>query len=198
LVYAKIEKLGEWKEDRKYQYITLRMRSHNSPNKAVVRIQTEKIKEEDYATLKESIKDENKYYMLAGYARHDVFADKEKKEDQHWITMLNHVVIPVSRNGLVLRSEQEQELLDEMCRRRILFKKALMPLANYGGYSPTAIIEQQHGKDIIIDIADTPNDYKKKEKLAENNPEFDVMLYKKKTDPDTIINELFCKFRKKD
>ena len=94
--------------------------------------------------------------------------------------MLNAAVIMAADNGLILSHEYEKDILDTLCQRRILFKKPLLPLDSYGGYIPTALIEQQKGKDILIDIASTNQEFTKKSVLVEDNPEFEVLLYKKK------------------
>ena len=100
-------------------------------------------------------------------------------------------------NGLILSHEYEKDILDTLCQRRILFKKPLLPLDSYGGYIPTALIEQQKGKDILIDIASTNQEFTKKSVLVEDNPEFVVLLYKKKTDVNRIIDDLFEIFTKR-
>lgn len=191
LIYARVEKLSEWKEDRKYQYITLQMRGPKSANKATVRILTENLVEKNYTELAEKVQDRSQKLILTGYARHDSFKDKETGQLQHWITMLNAAVIMAADNGLILSHEYEKDILDTLCQRRILFKKPLLPLDSYGGYIPTALIEQQKGKDILIDIASTNQEFTKKSVLVEDNPEFEILLYKKKTDVNRIIDDLF-------
>lgn len=191
LVCAKIEKLSEWKDERKYQYITLRMRGPKSANKATVRILTEKTSQEDFEALNELVEGGERNLILAGYARHDTFQNKETGEVSDWITMLNFVCLETAANGLILRHPFEREILDTLCQRRILFKKALLPLPSYGFNLPTAIIEQMHGKDILIDICATGQEYSKKEPLAKDNPEFEVLLYKKKTDVNRIMDDIF-------
>lgn len=193
LVYAKIERISDYKQERKYQYITLRMRSDKSPNKAVVRVQTDKFLREDYEDLKVRIT--GRTIMLAGYARHDII-----KEDDgtlsHWITMINFAFIETASNGLILRHEFEKDLIDRLCKRRVLFKRSLLPLINYPFNQPTAIIERQNGKDILIDICKSGQEYAKKENAVKNNPEFEVLLYKKNTDAGQIVDEVFELFGK--
>lgn len=193
LIYAKIEKLSEYKGERKYQYITLRMRSDKSPNKATVRILTEDFNKDTYDALNGLIS-EGRIIMFAGYAKHDSFKG-EDGQLSHWITMINYTFLEAAENGLLLRHEYEKPLVDELCKRRILFKKSLLPLENYGGYLPTAIIEQQKGKDIIIDVCFSGQEYTKRQQYQLNNPEYEVLLYKKKDHPDDIIKDLFEVFR---
>lgn len=193
LVYAQIDKLSEYKEKRKYQYITLRMRGDKSPNKATVRVQTENFSLEDFESLNGLIRS-NKRIILTGYARHDSFLDKNTNETSNWITMLNFACLETSENGLILRHEYEKELVDELCKRRILFKKSLLPLENYGGFTPTAIIEQQNGKDIIIDVCQTGQEYTKRQQYTENNPEYEILLYKKNENVDNVVDDLFALF----
>lgn len=196
LIYAQIEKLSEYKEDRKYQYITLRMRGYNSPNKATVRVLTDSIAQADFESLGDLIK-ENRRMIFSGYAKHDSFQNNDTGEMSHWITMINFVAVEASEHGLLLYHEHEKEVLDALCEKKIVFKRSLLPLENYGGSEPTAIIEQQNGKDIIIDICSSSQEYGKKVLLTTDNPEYDILLYKKNVNPQTVIDDLFALFKKR-
>lgn len=189
-LYAKVLSLGEYKEDRKYQYISIAA-PNNNEKRLTVRIPTE-----DYEKMTEELnyqKEENCY--LAGYVRHDSFEGTQQKTD--WITLVKGIFFFTSRHGMFLlnRNTTEKALLDLLCNKRILFYRPVLPLESYGGNIPTLIIEQLYGKDILIDIVSTGQERTKREKIAEKNTEYDIMIYGKKTPAEEIVEELFEKFK---
>lgn len=189
-LYAKVNSLGEFKEDRKYQYISIAA-PYNMEKKLTVRIPTE-----DYEKMMESLEyREGENCYLAGYVRHDSFEGTEKKTD--WITLVKGIFFCTNKHGMFLlnRRTSERQLLDLLCDRKILFYRPPLPLEHYDGNIPTLIIEQLQGKDILIDICATSQEYAKKEKLITEDSTYDIMLYKKNTPAEEILEELFNKFK---
>lgn len=189
-LYAKVMSLGEFKEERKYQYTSIAA-PYNMEKKLTVRIPTE-----DYEKMTEELNyQEGENCYLAGYVRHDSFEGTSQKTD--WITLVKGIFFFTSKNGLFLlnRKTSERELLDLLCSKRILFYRPTLPLESYGGNIPTLIIEQLHGRDILIDIAATGQERAKREKLVEQNKEYQTMLYTRKTPAEEIIEKLFENFK---
>lgn len=195
-IYALLEKISPYKEDRKYQYLTVHMPSEKSANKAVVRVLTEDFGRllKDYNDSFEAGTLDDHNLILTGYVRHDSF----KTEDgiQNWITLIKGVFLEVSENGLYCAHPAEREIMDALCERRILFKKPVLPLPGYGGNIPTILIEQKGDKkDIIIDICKSSQEYAKKALLLDGS-QYLVSLYRKDADPEDILIDLLSMIRK--
>ena len=97
-IYALIEKVAPVEKSRKYQYITLKMASQFSAQRATVRVLTEQ-----YLKMTEDINTELKGMILSGYVRHDnPFPGQQKPGD--WITLLKGCIFKISSNGLYAES----------------------------------------------------------------------------------------------
>ncbi len=188
-LYAKIIKVSPYKEDRKYQYITVNTSSEQKPIRTPIRILTE-----DFDEIKNKVKDyEKRNIFLAAYVRHDRYSSEEETTD--WITAIKAGVFEVATNGLYVRHHNEVALYDMMCKAHILFYRPIYPVENYGFEIPTAIIPQYGSKDILIDLCKSDAEMETRSKFAKNNPEFAVCIFKKDTKPKEIIDRIFAMFK---
>ena len=186
-IYAIIDRVSPVEKSKKYQYITLKMASQFSPQRATVRVLTEQ-----YLKMTEDFdeKTDLRGMILSGYVRHDnPFPGQQKPGD--WITLLKGCIFRTSSNGLYAESEYVSYLIDALAGEHILFKRPYHALEYYGSLIPTILVERLRGKDIIIDVCNSTRDYKnKKTNLVENNPEFEVILATEETPITQIIDEL--------
>ena len=199
LVYARVLKLAEFKEERKYQYITVQMPSEKSPYKAVVRILTDDYRSvinDNNVPISENIEAPDNY-ILTGYVRHDTFHNKDTGEITNWITFIRGKIIMVSNNGFYCKHSGEQKLYNELAKRHIIFKRPLVPIKEYDNNVPTLIIERRNGKDIIVDICKSSQELEKREDYLEANAtdNYIFILRKKRFDVKDAINEIFEKLR---
>ena len=186
---AEILKVSDYKEDRKYQYITVKMPSNVSKDKAVVRVPTKL-----FCALQEDLEREfaGTVKMLGGYIYHAVYTKVSEGDSADWITMLKGVVYHVCDDtGLMVDSERERAVLSQLITSRQLFLRPTNGLENYGDMLPTAVIERLTQKNMIIDCVPTTREYNKRFPYSEDNPEFDVCLFKEDEIPDiaTLLNK---------
>lgn len=185
-MYALVDKVSEYKESRKYQYITVFMPSRKSRKKATVRIPTE-----DYDKMAKQVDfDNSAAKILTGYVRHDMYRTAEDSEDREWITLIKGVIVEVSERGLILEQREERALFDVLCKEHILFYRPWRALENYGNEIPTLIIERMKNKNLIVDLAKSDKDFVRKETYGVNNSEFEVLLLKKDYDIEDVIGKI--------
>lgn len=187
-MYAVIDKISEYKAERKYQYITVWMPSNKSSKKATVRVLTQ-----DYDKMAEGIDWENCIKkVLCGYIQHDLYKATDGIRSD-WMTLVKGAVMEVSDYGLYIRHSAEAGLLNMLCREHIVFYRPWQPIASYGSEMPTLVIERQKEKNLIVDIAKTSREYKKKEGYASGeNQEYEVLLYQK----DSLLQEMLCDIKR--
>lgn len=193
-LYAEIIQASKFDDTRKYQYITLKLPSKNSQNKATIRILTEDIQVKVLEALYH-IDNQDVHYILTGYVRHDVFQNEKGISD--WITLLKGIIIKVSKNGLYCRNINEAKLYNDLCKRHILFHKPVFPLESYGNQIPTLIIERKGEKDLLVDIAKNQTDYDEKMQIEERE-EYEHLIFEKSTESKDILEQIFQKFKKRD
>lgn len=171
-MYAVVEKIGVVKQERKYQYVTVRMPSLNSPNKAVIRIETETFNKIFDGFLEEK---EGMHRILAGYICRKSFKNEDGTFTE-WIHFLKGNVVWVSENGLICESETAADIANYMCDNHIVFKRPMFPLENYGGETPTFMVERLSKKNIILDVPLNEKLIAKRQQYIDNNEEYDIIL----------------------
>ena len=162
-VYAEVDKLHEYKEGRKYQYITLKMPSNVSATKAVVRFASD-----EYESLKDELDgaEEGITFMLCGYVRHDTYRPDNEPEKQY-ITLLKYAVLPISDlYGVYLRHPLEAPLLHKLMENQVLFYRPWNAVSEYGDNIPSIIIQKKNGKDLLVDICKSDGEYEKRRNLS--------------------------------
>lgn len=172
--YAEVEKIKELNEERKYQYITVRMPSKTSATKAVIRVETD-----DFIKMTKQLHTDTvgTHLAIAGYIKRSLFKDKATGVIQSdWITLLKGVFFYTSLYGLYVENEVVAEKINELCEKRILFKRPYQGLENYGNLIPTIMIEKLHEKNIIYDFVTSINKYNKRLPLTDDNKEYDINL----------------------
>lgn len=183
IICAKVISVSPYKEDRKYQYVTLEMPSKMSAYKAAVRIPTKK-----YDKMKDILEKpiDGAYTLLFGWVFHSLRIDENNKEND-WIHMTRGCAVYVAKNGLYAVTKEEVKLINELCRRKKLFTRPLYPQLSYGGNMATVEIERLNGKNILIDIPHSSKDFNARTELVKDNPEYDIHIYKKASDVDYSI-----------
>ncbi len=179
-ICARIIEVKEYKAERKYQYVVLEMPSNRSHDKATVRIPTKQFDKHLRERLDETIEGTEK--LLCGWVYHAYYPSPEGDSD--WISFIRGAVIPVTSCGMYADTKEESALITELCKRHVLFIRPELPLLSYGGNIPTVLIEKRDGKDILIDIVKSTKAYEERLKYVENNPQYEIFLYKKKDDID--------------
>lgn len=172
-IYAEIEKLGEFKESRKYQYITLRMSSPKSASRTAIRVRTP-----EYNDLILEYKDDipGTKKVLAGYVTRNIWRKDGQESD--WMTLLQGCIFLTSENGLICNSAYEASVANALAEKKILFKAPYIPLENYGNFVPTFQIERLRKKDMLIDIVTSKRTKTKiLSCVEEDNPEFDFQVF---------------------
>ena len=184
-VYAVIEKIGEIKKERKYQYITVRMPSLQSTKKAVIRVETEQ-----YLKMIEGFGEEKEgmHRILAGYICRKSFKGDDGSVNE-WMNLLKGIILYVSDNGLYVENEHVAAVANYMSEKRILFKRPYFPLENYGSETPTFLLERLHAKNIIVDVV-SEKLYEKRSIYCEDNEEYDCILLKEGEDFTSSLNSL--------
>lgn len=164
-IYAQVSKISEFKEERKYQYVTLEMPSDKS-NKTTVRIKTE-----EYIDLIENIDIESiKNYILAGYVHRSRF------EDSDWMTFIKGSFCLVSNNGLYSENDYVASVFDYFSEMQVIFKRCYQPVSCYGEYIPTMVIENIRGKSVLIDFVSTKQMRSKRSAFVKDNPEYHIII----------------------
>ena len=171
-MYAVIEKIGVIKQERKYQYVTVRMPSLNSPNKAVIRIETEIFNKIFDGFMEEKA---NMHRILAGYICRKSFKNDDGTYTE-WMHFLKGNVCWVSSNGLICENETAANIANYMCDNHIVFKRPMFPLENYGGEIPTFMVERLSKKNIVLDVPLQEKLIAKRQLYIENNDEYDIVL----------------------
>ncbi len=183
-IYACIDKISDFKADRKYQYITLWMPGPRSEYKSSVRIRTELFLKlmEQY----EPIEDERCHAYLAGYIHKSIFKENE------WMTFIGGNIVQVNPYGVICNDSVEYALCTYLCDNGILYKMPYTPIENYGNETPFIVIEKNNDKNIIIDLAQSTRSLNKKQQMAAENPEFDIFVLKNDTELDksAILNAI--------
>jgi len=164
-IYAQVSKISEFKEDRKYQYVTLEMPSDKS-NKTTVRIKTEV-----YLDMIENIDVENiTDYILAGYVHRNLF------ENSDWMTFIKGSFCLVSNNGLYSENDYVASVFDYFSEMQVIFKRCYQPVSCYGECIPTMIVENIRGKSVLIDFVGTKQMRSKRSAFVKNNPEYNIII----------------------
>lgn len=183
-VYAQLDEIKEYRAERKYQYLVLRMPGNMSPYKTSVRITTDQF-QKIFDT--ENLPDPQKeVIMAAGWMNHSVYL-KEDGTKNEWANLLQAAIFRVSEQGLFAESRYEANLINRMCKEPIIFKKPYEPIENYGSVCPSLMIENRKGKNIIIDILNEKI-YQKRLPWANENEEFSCILVKEEDDIEKIID----------
>lgn len=171
-VYAIVEKISTVKPERRFQYVTVKMPSLQSKNKAVIRIETELFNkifngyEEDAPGT---------YRILSGYICRKSF-DNTDGSVSEWMELLKGVVVRVNQYGLYCDNLAVAEVANYLCEKKQIYRRPYLPLENYGSEVPSFIIERYNRRDIIIDMPLTDNSYAKRQNYVANNAEFDIVL----------------------
>lgn len=174
-IYAEIEKISAFKQERKYQYITLKMPGNKSKSKTVVRVATDKfIKMFDVEDLNDAYETKR---ILAGYVNHSIYSSMTGDSTSEWMTLLKGVVFFVSDNGLYAETEYVAKVIDMLSSQPLIFMRPYLPLENYRNLIPTLLVEVYRGKDIIIDIVtEGDKEYNKRLAYGEDNSEYDCII----------------------
>lgn len=167
--YAVVEKITPVKQERKYQYVTVRMSSDKGP-KSVIRIETD-IFNKIFADYMEDR--DGTHRILTGYICRKSFRNDDGTCSE-WMHFLKGCVVLVSRNGLICESELEATIANYMCENHIVFKKPQFPIENYGGDIPTFMIDRYNRKTLILDIPMTDKILAKRQLYKTDNEEFDI------------------------
>lgn len=182
-IYAEILKIGEYKEDRKYQYVTLFLHSQNS-NKTTIRIPTEMFLE----LFKDSPEEEGCKRYLSGYVYRKQFQEND------WMTLLKGFVIYTSLNGLYAETPEIARFFNYLSEKKVLFKRCYQPLESYGDNIPTIVIERLYEKNILVDFVRSKQMRGKRTTFSENNAEYKIYtLTYDELLPDQIYNLIFTR-----
>lgn len=165
-IYAEIVKESPYVEERKYQYITLKMYSDKG-SRSVVRILTEHY----LPMFEEHPVTDNTVRVLAGYINRSLFQDND------WMTLLKGFVIYTSLNGLYAENDYVAAVFNYLSEKKLIFKRCYQPIEAYGGNIPTLIIERLHGKDILVDFVATKQMRSKRYSISKNQNEYDVFIF---------------------
>lgn len=171
-IYAVVEKISPVKQERKYQYVTVRMPSDKG-SKSVIRIETDMFNKIFNSFLEEK---EGMHRILTGYICRKRFPTDDGEAYTEWMHFLKGGVIAVSENGIICESESVAEITNYMCRNHIIFKKPQFPLENFGGEVPTFLIDRFNAKTLIVDVPPTDKLLAKRQLYAEDNEEFDIVF----------------------
>ncbi len=173
-IYAEILKIGEVKTERKYQYVTVKMPSDKSHNKAVIRVETELFLKimQGYEDAMEP--NGGRHLFLTGYICRKSFQAEDGTLNE-WINLIKGIVVEVNDYGMIVENESVNLVASFLAKERIIFKRPYMPLENYGSEIPTFLIERLNAKNIIIDIPPSA-EYEKRVIYAQNNSEYDCVL----------------------
>lgn len=185
-MYAEIDHISDYKENRKYQYITVKMPSDKSRYRAAVRIPTE-----DYDVMvSEAPEKEGMRRVLAGYIHRSIFKNPEDGSISDWITMLKGHIFYTTSYGLYVNNELEKLIADRLCEEHIIFLKPYMPIQAYGNKVPAFIIERMRDRNILIDTADSTREYNKKCSYIENNCEYECYILREESEVETLIEKV--------
>lgn len=168
-IYAVVEKIAPVKQERKYQYVTVRMPSDKGP-KSVIRIETD-----TFNKIFNGFMDEKPgmFRVLAGYICRKSFKNPDSTFSE-WMHFLKGGVVIVSENGMMCESELEIEIANYMCKNHIIFRKSQFPLENFGGEVPSFLIDRLNRKTLVIDVPLTEKLLAKRQLYATDNEEFDI------------------------
>ena len=171
-MYAVIEKIGQIKKERKYQYVTVRMPSNVSANKAVIRIETEMFEKvfDGY-----DVELNGTHRVLAGYICRKSFNNDDGSVSE-WMHFLKGIVIRVSNNGLYCENEVVSKVANYLCENHVVFTRPYFPLENYGSEIPTFLVGRYNKKDLILDVPATEKIMVKREVYSEDNSEYDIIM----------------------
>lgn len=184
-IYAQVSKLAVFKEERKYQYVTLEMPSDKS-SKTTVRIKTE-----EYLNMIENVDVSHiQDYVLSGYVYRSHF------EDSDWMTFIKGFFCLVSDNGLYSENDYIASVFNYFSKMQVIFKRCYQPISCYGEYIPTMIIENIRGKSVLIDLVDTKQKRSKRSAFVNDNPEFHIItaLYEQFSPEELyiMVKKLLC------
>ena len=184
---AEIERVSTYKEERKYQYVTVKMPCNKSAKRSVVRIPTQVYDKMSDVISLHGIP--QIHVMLAGYIYHSLYPPKDGDLGSEWISMIKGIAYLVDDQGLYVEDQIIAGMTNEMCRKHVLFTRPSAPLQNYGGYIPTIQIERLRNRNILIDFVED-KDLMARQQYCENNPEYEVYVYSKMDMPKSqdILN----------
>ncbi len=168
-IYAVVEKISPIKQERKYQYVTVRMPSDKGP-KSVIRIETDTFNKIFNGFLED---EKGMHRILTGYICRKSFKNPDDTFSE-WMHFLKGGVVVVSENGLICESPLEIEIANYMCQNHIIYRKSQFPLENYGGEIPSFLIDRFNQKTLILDIPSTEKLLNKRQLYATDNEEFDI------------------------
>ena len=138
----------------------------NNSNKTTVRIKTE-----EYLNMIEDVDLENiNDYVLAGYVHRSCFEDKE------WMTFIKGAFCLVSNNGLYSENKYIASVFDYLSKMQVIYKRCYQPISCYGEYIPTMVIENIHGKSVLIDFVRTKQMRSKRSAFVKDNPEYYIII----------------------
>lgn len=180
-IFSEILKQGEFKEERKYQYVTIKLQS-NISNKTAIRIPTDMYRE-IFMNHPEEIGCKR---YIAGYVYRNLYNDSD------WMTFLKGFVFYTSLNGLYAESPEIARCFNYFAEKKILFKRCYQPIESYGDNIPTIIIERLRKKDILVDFVRSKQMRSKRLTYVDNNKEYKVyVLTYDELAPDQIYNLIF-------
>lgn len=192
-LYARVSRVSEFKEDRKYQYVTVRALPFDEKKGSV----TVRIATEEYKKMKEMADPEGDIpVMLTGYVRHDCFDTGDKTSD--WMTLVKGVFCYISGNGILVKNEYEAELFNLLCEKKLLFLRPYHPLHHFGNEIPFLMIERIHKKNVLLDVVSSTQKYTEHSMLAEQNPEYEILIIKKDTPPQEVYEQLLALLENKE
>lgn len=190
--YARVTKVSEFKEDRKYQYVNTSAIPFIKNKNVCVRIPTQ-----DFLAMKEKTDPEGAHpVMLTGYVRHDHFDSDDGGAD--WMTLVKGVFMIVTDTGLLVHNDYEAALINYLCSKNLLFVRPYHPLHHFRDEIPFLMVECLKKKNVLVCIADSDKKYEEYSLLSENNPEFDILVVKKDAPPEDVYEELISLCGKKE
>lgn len=177
IIFSKIVRISEYKKERKYQYVTLAL-SSDKGNRTPVRIKTEL-----YDRLFQGYEEqEGMHALLAGYITKSTYDD--------WRIFYSGGILWVSENGLFVENKTEATVINFLAQNRIIFNRPKHALENYRDLKPTVRIERLHGKDILIDVVSSKQEYNIRKEIAEDNPEYDCIVIMENTELSDWTDQL--------
>ena len=191
-IYALVDRVGDFKESRKYQYLTLRMPCDRSKEKTPIRVRTEDFKE---LFPEGSLPSGN--FVLAGYVVRKYFK-AQNGEVSDWMELTKGVLLRVNNYGLYAESERVADAADVLSDAHVLFKRPYMTLENYANKIPTFEIEIKNGKNLLIDYAADEKDYTLRCNLGSNNEEYACICIEPSEDDTKYLDDCIERFGRKE
>jgi len=189
-IYAEVIRVGEFKQSRRYQYVTVKMPSEQSSSKSVIRVETE-----DYISMFNGVNElTDKHIMLAGYIRKAMYQKPDGSYDV-WMTLTRGIVCEVTEHGLIVENESVKCAAQLLADKRILFYRPYLAVENYGNEVPAIIIERYNQKNVLIDFPESA-DFAIKDTYGKGNEEYDCYIYPVNTPVKNEIERLIADLKR--